>query len=801
MREVIGVTTILAVLFSPLYAFGDTLTFDAPDDFISDFIQTEGSVDDLVETDSIGVNGTRAISYAGGDWKTLYVRTSSAGAASSSFSASLRFDYDSNSTGTGGVPLVFGFTSNSSFVGTDSGNPMDDFIGVELSQRLTGSNESSVKVLSGSKGVVEESAASAFENLLPTFYEIELIVEFVDGSIDISAALHEYNADGSTVEASEVVTVAISSLDNDQVFYASNLYLYVGGTDLANRGILALDNFSFNDLVISNAISIDTPTDLVAVTVSNSEAGITWVDNSNNEEGFRLDRRIEGGEWDILTILNPNVTMFSDYSIVGMTKYYYRTVAFNSGSFSDYVFSEISIDTPTNLAAVTVSDSVAELTWEDNSDNEEGFQLDRRIVGGEWNILTILDPNVSMFTDGSIVAGAAYEYRIVAFSSGWFSDYVFSEIAINAPTDVVAVAVTDSEANITWADNSNNEAGFRLDRRIAGGEWDMLTIVDANVGMFIDYNVVGKTTYEYRIVAFVSGWFSDLSSTSTITTPGEVGRIKSLSNRAFVGTGDDVLIGSFRIKDNDLRIYIVVRGPSLAAAGIANPLMDPTLRLIKVGGANQEEFGERISDNWKSDQQAEIESVFADFPAFIPTFDSESAMLYTLEKGIYSAVVRGVGGSTGFANIEIYERKDPEFLRPGNLTSLSNRALVGTGNDILIGSFSITGTTPRDIYLKIVGPSLVGFSNPLVDPVLRIVQVGGPGKDSFEEIIVDDWKDNGQQSVIEAKFSDKTFFIPSNDAEPARLITGLTRGSYSAIISGAGGTTGFANVEIYDVTP
>ncbi len=613
---------IIAVFFVPMPLIGDILTFDTAEDFSLSFNQTDGTNGDLVEADSIGVNGTRAVTYAGGDWKTVYVRTSSAGAASNSFSASLRFDYDSNLTGTGGVPLLFGFTSNPSFSGTDSGNSKDHFIGVELQQRLTGSNESNVTVLSGIGGSTVESAGSAYENLLPTFYEIELMVDFVDGNIDISAALHEFSADGATLVASEVVTVAISSLDNDQLFYASDLYLYVGGIDMAERGILALDNFSFNDLVTTNAVSIESPT----------------------------------------------------------------------------------------------------------------------------NLLTV--------------------------SAG------------------------DNEASITWLDNATNETGYRIDRRIAGEDWAVLTVTDANVEVFTDYSVLPNTSYEYRIVAFNGGSFSEISSSSTLITSGEVGRFANLSTRAFVGTENGILIGSFQIQQDDLRLYIVVRGPSLANKGINDPLMNPTMRLVKIGDPD---FVQITNDDWKSDQQVLIEDTFSKYPSFIPSSESESALLYTLEKGTYSAIVSGVGDTTGFANLEIYELKDPAATKHGVLGNLSNRGLVGTGNDILIGSFNITGSTPRDVYIKIVGPELPSsMDNRLLDPVLRIVKIGDP---DFSEIIVDSWKDGGGESVIEAKFGAYPSFIPSNDAEPARLITGLTSGSYSAIITGANGTSGFANLEIYDATP
>ncbi|MBA3353115.1 MAG: hypothetical protein H0U23_11980 [Blastocatellia bacterium] len=124
-------------------------------------------------------------------------------------------------------------------------------------------------------------------------------------------------------------------------------------------------------------------------------------------------------------------------------------------------------------------------------------------------------------------------------------------------------------------------------------------------------------------------------------------KLRNISARGLVGTGDDVLIGGFIVGGNALANNAVVAraiGPSLAQAGVTNPLADPTLELRDSSG------GIVISnDDWQDSQEDQItESGLA------PSDPNESAVYATLPAGNYTAVVRGAGETTGTALVEIY---------------------------------------------------------------------------------------------------------------------------------------------------
>jgi hypothetical protein len=126
-------------------------------------------------------------------------------------------------------------------------------------------------------------------------------------------------------------------------------------------------------------------------------------------------------------------------------------------------------------------------------------------------------------------------------------------------------------------------------------------------------------------------------------------RLANISTRGFVETGNNVLIGGFIAGNGLTKVIVRAIGPTLANAGVTNPLQDPTLELHDGNGTTI-----RSNNNWKvredsSSQQAEIEAT-----TIPPTNDLESALVQTLGPGNYTAVVRGVNNTTGTAVVEVY---------------------------------------------------------------------------------------------------------------------------------------------------
>jgi hypothetical protein len=126
------------------------------------------------------------------------------------------------------------------------------------------------------------------------------------------------------------------------------------------------------------------------------------------------------------------------------------------------------------------------------------------------------------------------------------------------------------------------------------------------------------------------------------------------------------------------------------------------------------------------------------------------------------------------------------------LLNISTRLRVLTGENVLIGGFIITGTDPKRVIIRGIGPSLTGVGATLADPTLELHQ----GNTTIATN--DNWKikpdGSSQQAEIEA-----TTIPPTNDLESA-LVATLNPGAYTAILADKNGTTGVGLVEVYDLT-
>jgi len=212
---------------------------------------------------------------------------------------------------------------------------------------------------------------------------------------------------------------------------------------------------------------------------------------------------------------------------------------------------------------------------------------------------------------------------------------------------------------------------------------------------------------------------------------------------------------------------------------MSSTLSDPTLEL-----RSSDNSLIASNDNWRDNPAtaAELEAA-----GLAPGFDFESAIVATLSPGAYTAIVGGKNGSTGMGLVEIY---DLDRASDGQLTNISTRGLVRTGEGVVIGGFILGGNSGQaNVLLRAIGPSLAnaGIENALADPTLELRDSNGLLLQSN-----DNWRDS-QGAEIEA-----SGVAPENDLEAAILAT-LRPGSYTAIIAGKNGSMGVGLIEVYNL--
>jgi hypothetical protein len=255
----------------------------------------------------------------------------------------------------------------------------------------------------------------------------------------------------------------------------------------------------------------------------------------------------------------------------------------------------------------------------------------------------------------------------------------------------------------------------------------------------------------------------------------------NLSTRMRVQTGSNVAIGGFIIT-GAVPKHVLLRaiGPSLAQFGIPNVLADPVLELHGQGT-----FATMTNDNWRNDPVQEAAIVASGIP---PTNNFESAIDATLNPGAYTAVVSGKDNTSGVALVEVYDLDQSAASKLGNM---STRALVNTGNDIVIAGFILGSHSGDDrIIVRGIGPSLtpLGIPDALGNPALEL-------RDSNGMLLManNDWQDNPAQAAELMSAG----LAPAHQSESG-IATTLSPGLYTALLAGLDNGTGVGLVEVYD---
>jgi titin len=176
------------------------------------------------------------------------------------------------------------------------------------------------------------------------------------------------------------------------------------------------------------------PTSLAAVANSSTQVTLTWADNANNEDGFRIERSTGmANKFAQIAVVSPNVVSFIDTGVSGSTKYFYRVRAFNSVGSSAYS-NNASVTTPSGqlaspsgLKATSVSSTEIDLTWNNNGANATSIKIERSVNGTNFAQIAAVGGNATTFSDTGLSAATTYSYRVRASNAS--GDSAYSNVA------------------------------------------------------------------------------------------------------------------------------------------------------------------------------------------------------------------------------------------------------------------------------------------------------------------------------------------------------------------------------------
>jgi hypothetical protein len=206
---------------------------------------------------------------------------------------------------------------------------------------------------------------------------------------------------------------------------------------------------------------------------------------------------------------------------------------------------------------------------------------------------------------------------------------------LDDPTIELHNSSTSLAFNDNWHDDPAQAARISAAGLAPSDPKESALIITLNPGQ---YTVVLRGKNDGTGIGVVEAYDLDQAPNSELA---------QISTRGFVSTGDSVMIGGTIIGPGTAlnpRVAFRAIGPSLAAHGIKNPLLDPTLELHNSNGAVVQS-----NDNWKTSQQEDALAA-----GLAPPDDRESVIVAVLPPGAYTAIVKGKGANTGIALVEAY---------------------------------------------------------------------------------------------------------------------------------------------------
>jgi hypothetical protein len=311
-------------------------------------------------------------------------------------------------------------------------------------------------------------------------------------------------------------------------------------------------------------------------------------------------------------------------------------------------------------------------------------------------------------------------------------------------------------------------------------------------------NLQNSSVGQYSVrVTNVLGSVSSSNVTVALGTSPNTSRLKNVSVRTLAGEGDDTLILGFFVRGSPAtdRLNLLIRGigPTLSVFGVAGTIQDP---LLKTYNGSQLVAA---NDDWgvplvlpSNNTQLSLEAAARQVGAFaLPRGSYDAALQFPFNAGGYSVQLIPLTGR-GVAMIEAYDADSRGDLAFPRLVNMSTRARSGTGDNILILGFVISGNGPKTLLIRGVGPTLraFGVNDFLADPVLRVFS----GTSLLMEN--DDWRGWSTMADLHARAG--AFALPATSADASLAIT-LSPGAYTIHVLGKGATSGVALAELYEV--
>lgn len=197
---------------------------------------------------------------------------------------------------------------------------------------------------------------------------------------------------------------------------------------------------------------INAPSDLEADPEELSYIKVKWTDNSNNEEGFYVERSYSNdssADWETIGSAGQNSRQFYDYWVSNNVTYFYRVCAFAGSLRSEYsniAYATAIIDTnnipraPSNLIISDTTSTSITINWQDNSYNESGFIIARRTQDEvTFRYIDTVGTDILTYQEVGLTPDILYFYKVCAYNDFGLSDFTNTVSAVTTKSTNIVV--------------------------------------------------------------------------------------------------------------------------------------------------------------------------------------------------------------------------------------------------------------------------------------------------------------------------------------------------------------------------
>ncbi len=357
-------------------------------------------------------------------------------------------------------------------------------------------------------------------NRYQSFNGTSMAAPHVAGALALAWACHP---DKTSTEIQDALFGSVDALDSLDGAVAT------GGRLNVNNLLTALeDPILLAPLAPANLVVTDAGTDFIV---------LEWTDSSDNEESFSIEISADGGEtWDLIGILELDTTTARIAGLESGSTYQFKVYASNSVGDSDssniaeaatLPLPEVPAG-PSDLTVDGIGSQFVDLSWFDESDNEDSFLIEiSRNGGNTWESVMSLDADSTEARVGGLASATSYQFRVVAQNQVGRSE---ASNIVNArttggipqaPGNVRPDNVWSNKVDVAWDDRSNNESGFRILVSSNGGSnWIEAGVTEANATRFRVEGLDPEKTYVFGVRAINGNEASAIvRSRSVLTAP------------------------------------------------------------------------------------------------------------------------------------------------------------------------------------------------------------------------------------------------------------------------------------------